>query len=116
MMVAVAMRSAPFAHLQAKRRDFAAVHIHTPRIGIAIGLNAPLAQHLHHSSFKQSDQLSDIDIRPTQIVEDVGDPLTGAVIGHLATTIDLNNGHITGVEHVLRLARQTLCVHRRVLE
>ena len=97
------MIATPFTDLQTQRGDFTAVHIYTPRIGIAVGLNAPITQNLHHSGLEQRDQLSDIDVRTTQIVEHIGDPLAGTVIGHLTAAIDLNNGHVTRVEHVFRL-------------
>ena len=66
--------------------------------------------------FRGVGRVAHAELAPAQIDEHVGNQLTGTVIGHLTTTVTVDDGYPARIQKVLGPASLAQGEHARVLE
>ncbi len=103
-------------HPQAKRGDLGARDIDAGGVGADLGENAMVGKKIHDGGFEEVDQALDAQTGAFEIQQQVGDELSGSVVGHLPATIHLEYGNATRIQQVLPTAGLAQGVNGRVLQ
>src|SRR3546814_10149512 len=77
---------------------------------------APFGQRVDHRVLDPAHVVAHADLQAPQVEQRIDHDLAGAVVGHLATTVDVQHRDVAGHQHVLGLAGLAEGEHRVVLD
>jgi len=89
-------------------------HIDAGRAGDPMSGHVPVRERADHRFFEPVGIFLDVVARALQVGQRIGHELARAVVGHLAAAVGLHHRNIARGQHMLGLAGQSLCEHRRV--
>ena len=110
------MERAAAAYPQPQRGNLVCTNINTRRIRTRRRLDAMQRQHVDKALLHGSHKVAHAQVLAAQIQHQIGHQLPRAMIGHLPTTLDLDDRNITGRQHMFSLARLPLGKYPGVLQ
>lgn len=113
---AQAMITPSFLYAQPEGGNLRPLHVNAGGIATRHTLYALFGEELNNGIFHRLGQLPHVPTPACEINEEIGDPLSGTVIGHLTAAITADDGYGTGIENIRRVGIAPQGKDRRVLQ